>query len=148
VAAVKVGAATEAEAHERLLRAEDAVRSTEAALRGGVVPGGGVALLRAAEAIDAGALGPDEATGAAIVRRALEEPLRRIAENAGVDGSLAVARVRTLGPREGLDAAAGQYRDLVATGIVDPAPVVRTALETAASIAKTVLVTECVVAAR
>jgi chaperonin GroEL len=105
-----------------------------------------VALLRAREAIDASGLEADEVTGAEIVRRALEEPLRRIAENAGIEGSVAVERVRGLGPREGLDAAAGEYRDLVDAGVVDPTLVVRSALENAASIAKTVLVAECVVA--
>jgi chaperonin GroEL len=148
VATIRVGAATEAEAKERLLRAEDAVQAAQAAIRGGVVPGGGVALLRARDAIDAHGLEPDEATGTEIVRRALEQPLRRIAENAGLEGSVAVERVRGLGPREGLDAVSGEYRDLVDAGVVDPAPVVRSALENAASIAKTVLVVECVAARR
>ncbi|MGH2947440.1 MAG: chaperonin GroEL [Solirubrobacteraceae bacterium] len=146
VAAIKVGAATEAERRERILRAQDAVRAAEAALWGGTVPGGGVALLRAREAIEADGLEPDEVTGTEIVRRALEEPLRRIAENAGHEGSVVVERVRRLGPREGLDAATGEYRDLVDAGVLDPTPVVRAALENAASIAKTVLLAECVVA--
>jgi chaperonin GroEL len=146
VAAIRVGAATEAERGERLLRAEDAMHAARSALREGIVPGGGVALLRAGEAIDPRALAGDEATGAAIVRRALEEPLRRIAENAGLEGSVVVERVRGLGPSDGLDVATGEYRDLVAAGVVDATLVVRSALENAASIAKTVLVAECVAA--
>ena len=146
VATIRVGAATEAEARERLLRAEDAVRAAEAALREGVVAGGGVALLRAAAAIDASGLAGDEATGARIVRRALEEPLRRLAANAGLEPSVVVDRVRGLGPGEGLDAATGEYRHLIDAGILDATLVVRSALEHAASIAKTVLVAECVVA--
>jgi chaperonin GroEL len=147
VATLGVGAATEAEAKERASRAEDAVRAAGAALREGVVPGGGVALLRAREAIVETGLAPGEVTGARIVRRALEEPLRRIAANAGFDGSLVVSRVCRLGPREGFDAVTGEYRDLVEAGVIDAAPVVRSALENAASIAKTVLVAECVTAA-
>jgi chaperonin GroEL len=143
VAAIRVGAATEAEARERMLRAEDAVHAAGAALRDGLVVGGGVALLRAIEAIDASGLEPDEATGTEVVRRALEAPLRRIAESAGLEGSVAVEHVRRLGL--GVDAVTGEYRELAAAGIVDPAPVVRAALEHAASVAKTVLVAECVV---
>jgi chaperonin GroEL len=146
VAVVRVGAHTEAEGRERMLRAEDAVRAAQAALREGVVPGGGVALLRARDAIDASGLEPDEATGAGIVRRALEEPLRGIARNAGLEPSVVVERVRTMGPRDGLDAAAGQYRDLVEAGIVDATLVVRSALENAISVAKTLLLAECVAA--
>jgi chaperonin GroEL len=103
--------------------------------------------LRAREAIEDTGLAPDEATGTQIVRRALEEPLRRIAANAGFDASLVASRVARLGPREGFDAVTGEYRDLVAAGVLDPATVVRSALENAASIAKTVLVAECVTAA-
>ena len=146
VASIRVGAATEAERGERMLRAEDAVQAARAALREGIVPGGGVALLRAGGAIDASGLPADEVTGAGIVRGALEEPLRRIAENAGLEGSVAVERVRGLGAREGLDASTGEYRDLVDAGVVDATMVVRSALENAASIAKTVLVAECLAA--
>jgi chaperonin GroEL len=146
VATIKVGAATEAEADERRLRAEDAVRSAQAALRHGVVPGGGVALLRAGEAIDPRGVPADEATGAEIVRRALEEPLRRIAANAGLEPAVVVDAVRGLGPGEGLDAVTGEYRDLVDAGIVDATHVVCSALENAVSIAKTLLLAECVVA--
>jgi chaperonin GroEL len=146
VATIKVGAATQAEARERMLRVEDAVRSADAALREGVVPGGGVALLRAREAIDLRGLETDEATGAAILGRALEEPLRRIAANAGLEPAVVVERVRELGPAFGLDAATGEYRDLLDAGIVDATLVVRSALENAVSIAKTLLVVECLVA--
>jgi chaperonin GroEL len=110
-----------------------------------VVPGGGVALLRAREAIDFDGLKADEATGAAIVRRSLEEPLRRIAANAGLEPAVVVERVRALGPACGLDAATGEYCDLLDAGIVDATLVVRSALEHAVSIAKTLLVAECVV---
>jgi chaperonin GroEL len=144
VAAIKVGAATEFEIRERMRRSEDAVRAAEAALREGIVPGGGAALLGAQEAIDATGLEPDETTGAMILRRALEEPLRRIATSAGMDDSLAVERARALGPGGGLDAVTGEWRDLVEAGIIDPTLVIRSALEAAVSIAKTVLVSECV----
>jgi chaperonin GroEL len=144
VATIEVGAATESEASERLQRAQDAIRAAAAALDEGVVPGGGVALLRARDAVDPTGLHADEATGADIVRRALEEPLRRIAENAGLEPAPVIERVRGLAPREGLDAATGEYRDLVAAGIVDPTRVVRSALENAASIAKTLLLAESV----
>ncbi|HEY8467531.1 MAG TPA: chaperonin GroEL [Solirubrobacterales bacterium] len=146
IATIRVGAPTETEAKEKLLRVEDAVRATRAALEEGIVPGGGVALLRAREAIDPAALEGDERTGAAILREALAEPLRQLAVNSGLDPSVVVERVAGLGPREGLDAARRDYADLIERGIVDPAKVVRCALESAASVAKTILVTECVVA--
>jgi chaperonin GroEL len=145
VAVIRVGAPTETELRERRHRVEDAVQATRAARTEGILPGGGVALVNAQAAIDTDGLSPDEATGAAIVRRALEEPLRWIAGNAGFDGSVVVERVRALGPGEGLDAATGSYCDLVEAGVIDPAMVTCSALEHAASIAKTVLTAECIV---
>ena len=145
VALVRVGAATETEILERLLRVEDAVHATRAALEEGLVPGGGVALLDARAAIDPAAFDGDEAVGAAIVRRALEHPLRQIADNAGWDGSVAVLRLDALPAGHGLDARTGEYADLTAAGVVDPLKVVRCALENAASVAKTVLAAEAVV---
>ena len=147
VAVVKVGAATETEMKERKHRVEDALQATRAALEEGIVPGGGVALLNASEAIDLDAYeDPDERTGARIVLRTLEEPLRQIAENAGVEGSIVVAKVREMKPGEGFNAATGEYTDLVKAGVIDPTMVTRSALQNAASIAKNILTTECVVA--
>src|SRR5215218_9294112 len=146
VAVVKVGAATETEMKEKKHRVEDALQATRAALEEGIVPGGGVALLNAQDAIDAGALGADEATGAEIVRRALEEPIRRIAENSGFEGSVVVEKIRGMKPGEGLNAESGEYGDLVADGVIDPTMVTRSALQNAASIAKNILTTECIVA--
>jgi chaperonin GroEL len=147
VAVVKVGAATETEMKEKKHRVEDALQATRAALEEGIVPGGGVALLAAQEAIkpelyDDG----DEGTGARIVRRALEEPLRQIAENAGLEGSVTVNDVRKAKKGQGLDAATGEIVDLVGAGIIDPAMVTRSALQNAASIAKNILTTEAIVA--
>jgi chaperonin GroEL len=147
VAVVKVGAATETEMKERKHRVEDALQATRAALEEGIVPGGGVALLNASEAIDLdGYEDPDERTGAKIVLRTLEEPLRQIAENAGVEGSIVVSKVRDLKPGEGFNAATEAYEDLVKAGVIDPTMVTRSALQNAASIAKNILTTECVVA--
>jgi chaperonin GroEL len=147
VAVVKVGAATETEMKEKKHRVEDALQATRAALEEGIVPGGGVALLSAQEAIDLDSFeDPDERTGAKIVHRALEEPLRQIAENAGFEGSVVVADVRKAKQGWGLDAATGEIVDLVATGIIDPAMVTRSALQNAASIAKNILTTEAIVA--
>ena len=147
VAVVKVGAATETEMKERKHRVEDALQATRAALEEGIVPGGGVALLNATEAIDLdGYEDPDERTGAQIVLRTLEEPLRQIAENAGVEGSIVVAKVREMKPGQGFNAATGEYTDLVKAGVIDPTMVTRSALQNAASIAKNILTTECVVA--
>jgi chaperonin GroEL len=147
VAVVKVGAATETEMKERKHRVEDALQATRAALEEGIVPGGGVALLNASEAVDLdGYEDPDERTGAGIVLRALEEPTRQIAENAGVEGSVVVNKVRELKPGEGFNAQTGEYHDLVKDGIIDPTMVTRSALQNAASIAKNILTTECVVA--
>jgi chaperonin GroEL len=147
VAVVKVGAATETEMKERKHRVEDALQATRAALEEGIVPGGGVALLNASGAVDLDSFeDPDERTGANIVLRALEEPVRQIAENAGVEGSVVVNHVRELKPGEGFNAATAEYHDLVADGIIDPTMVTRSALQNAASIAKNILTTECVVA--
>jgi len=147
VAVVKVGAATETEMKERKHRVEDALQATRAALEEGIVPGGGVALLNATEAIDLDSYeDQDERTGARIVLRTLEEPLRQIAENAGVEGSIVVSKVREMKPGEGFNAATGEYTDLVKAGVIDPTMVTRSALQNAASIAKNILTTECVVA--
>jgi chaperonin GroEL len=147
VAVVSVGAATETELKERKHRVEDALQATRAALEEGIVPGGGVALLNASEAIDLDQFeDPDERTGAGIVLRALEEPVRQIAENAGVEGSVVVNHVRELKAGEGFNAETGEYHDLTKDGIIDPTMVTRSALQNAASIAKNILTTECVVA--
>src|SRR5438067_610177 len=147
VAVVKVGAATETEMKEKKHRVEDALQATRAALEEGIVPGGGVALLTAQDAIQIDALeDPDERTGANIVRRALEEPLRQIAENSGLEGSVIVNDVRKGEKGYGLNAANGQFVDLVKEGIIDPAMVTRSALQNAASIAKNILTTEAIVA--
>ncbi len=148
VAVVKVGAATETEMKEKKHRVEDALQATRAALEEGVVPGGGVALLNAQEGLDPTKVAedPDEQTGARIVHRALEEPLRQIAENSGEEGSVVVNKVRELKAGEGLNAATGEYGDLIKAGVIDPTKVTRSALENAASIAKNILVTEAIVA--
>ncbi len=136
VAVIKAGAATEVELKERKHRIEDAVRNAKAAVEEGIVAGGGVALLQAAEAAFAGLrLTGDEATGANIVKVAVEAPLKQIAVNAGLEGGVVVERVKSLPAGEGLDAATGEYKDLVAAGIIDPAKVTRSALQNAASIA-------------
>src|SRR6187402_296279 len=146
VAVVKVGAATETEMKEKKHRVEDALQATRAALEEGIVPGGGVALLNAQDAIDAKGLESDESTGAEIIRRALEEPLRQIAENSGFEGSVVVNKVRDMKPGEGLNAGTGDYGDLIKDGVIDPTMVTRSALQNAASIAKNILTTECIVA--
>jgi chaperonin GroEL len=147
VAVVKVGAATETEMKEKKHRVEDALQATRAALEEGIVTGGGVALLRAAQAISVnGQLEEDEKTGARIVLRALEEPLRQIAENAGLEGSVVVNDVRKAKDGQGLNAATNEIVDLVAAGVIDPAMVTRSALQNAASIAKNILTTEAIVA--
>jgi chaperonin GroEL len=145
VAVVKVGAATETEMKEKKHRVEDALQATRAALEEGIVPGGGTALL-SAQGILKVDTGDDEATGARIVRRALEEPLRQIADNAGLEGSVVVNDVRKAKKGHGLNAATGEIVDLVAAGIIDPAMVTRSALQNAASIAKNILTTEAIVA--
>jgi chaperonin GroEL len=146
VAVVKVGAATETEMKEKKHRVEDALQATRAALEEGIVPGGGVALLRASSAVKLDDYSDDERTGAQIVLRALEEPLRQIAHNAGLEGSVVVNDVRKAKKGEGLNAATGEIVDLVGAGVIDPAMVTRSALQNAASIAKNILTTEAIVA--
>jgi len=147
VAVVKVGAATETEMKEKKHRVEDALQATRAALEEGIVPGGGVALLQAADAVTLDGAGEDdEKTGARIVLRALEEPLRQLAENAGLEGSVVVNDVRKAKKGYGLNAATNEIEDLVAAGVIDPAMVTRSALQNAASIAKNILTTEAIVA--
>jgi chaperonin GroEL len=146
VAVVKVGAATETEMKEKKHRVEDALQATRAALEEGIVPGGGVALLSAGKAIKLDSLEGDERTGASIVARALEEPVRQLAQNAGLEGSIVVDKVRTGTKGHGLNVDTGQYEDLVKAGIIDPTMVTRSALQNAASIAKNILTTEAVVA--
>jgi chaperonin GroEL len=147
VAVVKVGAATETEMKEKKHRVEDALQATRAALEEGIVPGGGVALLASQDAIAVDAIDDaDERTGANIVHRALEEPLRQIAENSGLEGSVVVNDVRKAKKGQGLNAATGEIEDLVAAGVIDPAMVTRSALQNAASIAKNILTTEAIVA--
>jgi chaperonin GroEL len=146
VAVVKVGAATETEMKEKKHRVEDALQATRAALEEGIVPGGGVVLVNAAPSIDKLKLEGEEATGAAIVRRALEEPLRQLATNAGLEGSVVVGKVKELKAGMGLNVDTGEYVDLVKVGIIDPAMVTRSALQNAASIAKNILTTECIIA--
>jgi chaperonin GroEL len=146
VAVIKVGAATETEMKEKKHRVEDAVQATRAALEEGIVPGGGVALLNAASAIKLDKLEGDDRTGAQIVVRALEEPIRQLAANAGLEGSVVVSDVRAAQPGHGLNVETGEIEDLVKTGIIDPTMVTRSALQNAASIAKNILTTEAVVA--
>ena len=148
VAVLKVGAATEVELKEKKHRIEDAVSTTKAAIEEGVVPGGGVALLRAQAAVNAVAdsLKGDEATGARLVAKSLEAPLKQIAENAGLEGGVVVEKVKNLSGAEGLNAATGVYEDLVKIGVIDAAKVTRSALQNAASIAALFLTTEAVVA--
>ncbi len=152
VAVVKVGAATETEMKEKKHRVEDALQATRAALEEGIVPGGGVALLEATSAVTIGDNGAsvdgsdDERTGARIVLRALEEPLRQLAENAGLEGSVVVNDVRKAKKGQGLNASTNEIVDLVAAGVIDPAMVTRSALQNAASIAKNILTTEAIVA--
>jgi chaperonin GroEL len=147
VAVIKVGAATEVELKEKKHRIEDAVSTTKAAIEEGVVPGGGVALLRAQTAIYEAAdkLEGDEATGARIVGKAVEEPLKQIAVNAGLEGGVIVEKVRNLKGANGLNAATGEYEDLFKTGVIDAAKVTRSALQNAASIAALFLTTEAVI---
>ncbi len=147
VAVVKVGAATETEMKEKKHRVEDALQATRAALEEGIVPGGGVALLVAQKALNIDSIElADEQTGARIVYRALEEPLRQISENAGLEGSVVVNDVRKAKKGFGLNAATGEIVDLIAAGVIDPAMVTRSALQNAASIAKNILTTEAIVA--
>jgi chaperonin GroEL len=147
VAVVKVGAATETEMKEKKHRVEDALQATRAALEEGIVPGGGVALLNAQDAISLdGYEDDDERTGASIIQRSLEAPIRQIADNSGFEASVVVEKVRGLKAGEGLNAATGEYANLVDDGVIDPTMVTRSALQNAASIAKNILTTEAVVA--
>jgi chaperonin GroEL len=148
VAVIRVGAATETEMKEKKMRVDDAVNATRAAAQEGIVPGGGVALLRAAKALDKLEVGGDDGdiqTGVRILRRALEEPARRIAENAGVDGAIVIGKLEEAKGAKGFNAATGEYQDLVAAGIIDPTKVVRTALQNAASVAGLLLTTGAIV---
>src|SRR5437870_5632661 len=146
VAVVKVGAATETEMKEKKHRVEDALQAARAALEEGVVPGGGVALLNSVEAIKLDEYEGDERTGGSIVVRALEEPIRQLADNAGLEGSIVVDKIRNATKGHGLNVETGEYEDLVKSGITDPTMVVRSALQNAASIAKNILTTEAIVA--
>ena len=151
VAVVNVGAATETELKEKKHRVEDAVSATRAAIEEGVVPGGGVAYIKATKAVEAltATLADDERVGAEIIMRAIEEPARQIATNAGQEGSLIVQRLKSeKSPTFGYNAATGEYEDMVKAGILDPAKVTRSALQNAASIASLILTTECIVADR
>jgi chaperonin GroEL len=146
VAVVKVGAATETEMKEKKHRVEDALQATRAALEEGIVSGGGVALMNAVEAVKLEALEGDERTGAAIVVKALEEPIRQLADNAGLEGSVVVDKIHSQAKGFGLNVETGEYEDLIKSGIIDPTMVTRSALQNAASIAKNILTTEAIVA--
>ncbi len=148
VAVVKVGAATEAEMKEKKARVEDALHATRAAVEEGIVPGGGVALLRAQKALDGleESLNDEQSAGVGIVRRAVEEPLRRIAENAGIDGSIVVDKVKHAKGANGFNAQTEEYEDLLKVGVIDPTKVVRSALQNAASVASLLLTTEAMIA--
>ena len=145
VAKVNVGASTEAEMKEKKARVEDALHATRAAVEEGIVPGGGVALLSCIDAIEGLKLSGDEKVGSMIVRRAIESPIRQIATNAGQDGSVIVQTVMAEGGTYGYNAATDTYEDLSAAGIIDPAMVVRTAIQNAASVAGLMLTTDVVV---
>jgi chaperonin GroEL len=145
VAVIRVGAATETEMKEKKARVEDAMHATKAAVEEGIVPGGGVALLRAARALSGLTLEGEEQLGVQIIARAVEEPLRWIATNAGQEGAVVVAKVKGMGPEEGFNALNDEYENLVAAGVIDPTKVVRTGLQNAASIASLMLTTEAVV---
>jgi chaperonin GroEL len=146
VAVVKVGAATETEMKEKKARVEDALHATRAAVDEGIVPGGGVALLRAQAALDDLKLDDEQQAGVNIIRRAIEEPLRRISENAGIEGSIVIDKVKNLKGNMGFNAATEEYEDLMKAGVIDPTKVVRTALQNAASVASLLLTTEAMVA--
>jgi len=146
VAVINVGAATETEMKERKARVEDALHATRAAVEEGIVPGGGVVFLRSIPALDKLKLKGDEMTGVSIVKKALEEPIRLIAENAGVEGSIVVNRVKEKTGAFGFNAETEKYEDLIVSGVIDPTKVTRIALENAASIASLLVTTECLVA--
>jgi len=141
----KVAATTETEMKEKKARIEDAMHATKAAVEEGIVPGGGVALLRASKALVGLKLGGDQQIGVNIIARAIEEPLRWIANNAGEEGSIVVAKVKEMGPEEGYNALNDKYENLVQAGVIDPTKVVRSALQNAASIASLLLTTEALV---
>jgi chaperonin GroEL len=145
VAQINVGAATEVEMKEKKARVEDALHATRAAVEEGIVPGGGVAYLRCLKALSSAKASGDEATGVDIIRRALESPIRHIAENAGIDGAIVCERVRSASGNEGFNALTNEYTDMVKAGIIDPTKVARTALENAASIAGLLLTTEALI---
>jgi chaperonin GroEL len=145
VAVINVGAATETEMKEKKARVEDALHATRAAVEEGIVPGGGVALLRCLPALDSLKLGGDEQIGVDIVKRAIEEPLRALAANGGVEGSIVVQEVKKRKGNDGYNVATGEYEDLVKAGVVDPKKVTRSALQNAASIAGLLLTTECLI---
>ena len=145
VAVIRVGAATETEMKEKKARVEDAMHATKAAVEEGIVPGGGVALLRAAKALSGLMLAGEQQLGVQIIARAVEEPLRWIATNAGEEGAVVVAKVKGMGPEEGFNALNDQYENLVTAGVIDPTKVVRTGLQNAASIASLMLTTEAIV---
>lgn len=146
VAVINVGAVTETEMKEKKARVEDALHATKAAVEEGIVPGGGVALLRCISALDKVKIDGDQKIGVDIVRRSLEEPIRQISENAGVEGSVVVERVKRESGANGFDAASESYVDMVQAGIIDPTKVTRTALQNAASVASLMLTTEVMVA--
>jgi chaperonin GroEL len=145
VAVIKVGATTETEMKERKGRVEDALAATRSAVEEGVVPGGGVMLIRAIPAVEKMKLKDDERIGADVVARALEQPARLIAENCGMEGSVVVEKIKALKGPNGFDARTMEYADLVASGVLDPAKVVRSALQNAASVASLMLTTEAIV---
>src|SRR4029450_13183581 len=145
VAVIKVGAATETEMKEKKARVEDAMHATKAAVEEGIVPGGGVALLRAAEGLRRLKLSGDQQIGVNIVARAIEEPLRWIATNAGEEGSIVVQKVREMKDEEGFNALTDKYENLVQCGVIDPTRVVRSALQNSSSIASLLLTTEALV---
>jgi chaperonin GroEL len=145
VAVIKVGAATETEMKEKKARVEDAMHATKAAVEEGIVAGGGVALLRAGKALDSLTVTGDQLVGARIVGRAIEEPMRQIASNAGVEGAIVVAKVREMTGNEGFNAQTEVYEDLVKAGVIDPAKVVRSALQNAASVASLLLTAEALI---
>jgi len=145
VAIIKVGAATETEMKEKKARVEDAMHATKAAVEEGIVPGGGVALIRASKVLDGLKLGGDQQIGVNIVKRAIEEPMRWIATNAGHEGSIVVQKVREMKDSEGFNALTDTYEDLVKAGVIDPAKVVRSALQNSSSIASLLLTTEALI---
>ena len=145
VAVIKVGAATETEMKEKKARVEDAMHATKAAVEEGIVPGGGVALIRASKVLDGLKLGGDQQIGVNIVKRAIEEPMRWIATNAGHEGSIVVQKVREMKDSEGFNALTDTYEDLVKAGVIDPAKVVRSALQNSSSIASLLLTTEALI---